>query len=111
MSFLLSYYNTFNHISLGVEEIIKGKSPMYAERPAELLERQVTVPCKPWPNPQAGSMALSVDGSYNATDDSAGSGMILRDDKGGVIFATYRKLFHCNEALEVELHALLEGLN
>ncbi|XBJ12984.1 hypothetical protein VPH35_017406 [Triticum aestivum] len=36
--------------------------------------------------------------------------MILRDDKGGVIFASYRKLFHCNEALEAELQAMMEGL-
>uniref|UniRef100_A0A8R7UPH0 RNase H type-1 domain-containing protein n=1 Tax=Triticum urartu TaxID=4572 RepID=A0A8R7UPH0_TRIUA len=55
-------------------------------------------------------MALSVDGSYNATDDSAGSRMILRDDKGGVIFGAYCKLFHCNKALAAELHAMLEGL-
>uniref|UniRef100_A0A8I7B3P7 RNase H type-1 domain-containing protein n=1 Tax=Hordeum vulgare subsp. vulgare TaxID=112509 RepID=A0A8I7B3P7_HORVV len=36
--------------------------------------------------------------------------MILRDEKGGVIFASYRKLFHCNEALEVELQYMMEGL-
>jgi hypothetical protein len=41
---------------------------------------------------------------------SAGSGMILRDGKGGVIYAAYRKLFHCNEALEAELQAMMEGL-
>ncbi|KAI4989289.1 hypothetical protein ZWY2020_036606 [Hordeum vulgare] len=36
--------------------------------------------------------------------------MILRDSKGAVIFASYRKLFHCNDALEAELHAIKEGL-
>ncbi|XBI05321.1 hypothetical protein VPH35_133498 [Triticum aestivum] len=36
--------------------------------------------------------------------------MVLRDDRGGVIFASYRKLFHCNDALEAELHAMMEGL-
>ncbi|KAI5005452.1 hypothetical protein ZWY2020_032695 [Hordeum vulgare] len=36
--------------------------------------------------------------------------MILRDDKGVVIFASYRKLFHCNDALEAELQAMKEGL-
>ena len=57
-----------------------------------------------------GSVALATDGSYNSSDGSAGSGMILRDDKGNVIFVTYRKLFHCNEALESELQAIWEGL-
>uniref|UniRef100_A0A8I6WEW6 RNase H type-1 domain-containing protein n=1 Tax=Hordeum vulgare subsp. vulgare TaxID=112509 RepID=A0A8I6WEW6_HORVV len=36
--------------------------------------------------------------------------MILRNATGGVIFAAYRKLFHCNDALEAELHAILEGI-
>uniref|UniRef100_A0A8I6XI76 RNase H type-1 domain-containing protein n=1 Tax=Hordeum vulgare subsp. vulgare TaxID=112509 RepID=A0A8I6XI76_HORVV len=36
--------------------------------------------------------------------------MILRNATGGVIFAAYRKLFHCNDALEAELHAIIEGI-
>ncbi|KAI5002420.1 hypothetical protein ZWY2020_027070 [Hordeum vulgare] len=36
--------------------------------------------------------------------------MILRDNKGAVIFASCRKLFHCNDALESELQAMKEGL-
>ncbi|KAI4968238.1 hypothetical protein ZWY2020_005350 [Hordeum vulgare] len=36
--------------------------------------------------------------------------MILRDSKGAVIFASYRKLFHCNNALESELQEIKEGL-
>ena len=47
---------------------------------------------------------------FDPTDGSAGSGMILRDMTGTVIFASYRKLFHCNEALEAELQAMMEGL-
>ncbi|KAI5010323.1 hypothetical protein ZWY2020_012460 [Hordeum vulgare] len=67
-------------------------------------------PCRPWPAPARNVVAFSVDGSYTPMDGSAGSGMILRDDKGTVIFASYRKLFHCNEALEAELQAMKEGL-
>ncbi|KAE8793439.1 autophagy-related protein 7 [Hordeum vulgare] len=61
---------------------------------------------------EVGSLALSVDGSFNISDGSEGSGMILRDDNGGVIFAAYCKIFQCNEALEVEveLQAMEEGL-
>ncbi|XBI03314.1 hypothetical protein VPH35_131747 [Triticum aestivum] len=36
--------------------------------------------------------------------------MILRDKTGVVIFASYRKRFHCNEALETELQAMMERL-
>lgn len=51
-----------------------------------------------------------MDGSFNVTDGSDGSGMISRNATGGVIFAAYRKLFQCNDALEAELHAILEGI-
>ena len=37
--------------------------------------------------------------------------MVLRDDKGGVIFVAYRHIYHCNEALEAELHAIMEGVS
>uniref|UniRef100_A0A8R7QYE7 RNase H type-1 domain-containing protein n=1 Tax=Triticum urartu TaxID=4572 RepID=A0A8R7QYE7_TRIUA len=67
-------------------------------------------PRKPWPPPQVHQVALSVDVSFDPTDGSVGSGMILRDMTGTVIFASYRKLFHLNEALEAELQAMMEGL-
>ncbi|KAE8820134.1 Autophagy-related protein 7 [Hordeum vulgare] len=63
-----------------------------------------------WPHPTEHEVALSVDGSFQAVDGSAGSGMILRDSTGAVILASYRKMFHCNDALEAELHAIKEGL-
>lgn len=37
--------------------------------------------------------------------------MILRYDKGDVIYAAYRCIFHCDEALEAELHAIMEGVS
>ncbi|KAE8784550.1 hypothetical protein D1007_41848 [Hordeum vulgare] len=55
-------------------------------------------------------VGLSTDGSFNLEDGTAGSGMILRDYNGDVIFASYRKLFQCNDALEAELQAIKEGL-
>ena len=65
----------------------------------------------PWPNQTQGWVAFSVDGSYYAHDGKAGTGMILRDNNGKMIFAAYRRLFHCNEALETEIQAMLEGLS
>ncbi|KAE8784009.1 autophagy-related protein 7 [Hordeum vulgare] len=67
-------------------------------------------PCKPWSAPAMHEVALSVDGSFDPADGSAGSGMFLRDNKGAVMFASYRKLIHCNEALEAELQAMKERL-
>lgn len=51
---------------------------------------------------------MSVHGSYSSQDGSAGVGMILRRDDGSVIFATYQIIFNCNEALETEIHALMQ---
>ena len=36
--------------------------------------------------------------------------MVLRDHQGQIIFAAYRVLFHYNDALEAELHALMQGM-
>jgi hypothetical protein len=41
----------------------------------------------------------------------AASGMILRDSEGAVIFSAYRYLFHCKDALESEISAILEGVS
>ncbi|KAI4969081.1 hypothetical protein ZWY2020_046411 [Hordeum vulgare] len=106
-AFLQSYHNTFSQISSSVEDIIKGKSPV--------VPNLASPPCKaapslPWPRPPEGMVALSVDGSYAISDGSAGTGMILRKPSGEVIFAAYRKLFHCNDALEAELQAIHEGV-
>ncbi|KAE8786127.1 hypothetical protein D1007_40029 [Hordeum vulgare] len=62
-------------------------------------------------------LAMEVDKSarkrllaeHDEAADLAGSGMVLRTT-GEVIFAAYRKLFHCNDALEAEIHDVLEGI-
>ena len=63
-----------------------------------------------WTAPNQGQAKLNVDGSY-AQDGSAGTGMVLRDSMGTVIFPACRQLFHCADALEAELAALEEGIN
>ncbi|KAE8813793.1 hypothetical protein D1007_08983 [Hordeum vulgare] len=91
------------------DEILKGKTPVLDMRhgadPQSMPKRKLV-----WPCPAEHEVALSVDGSFHAVDGSAGSGMILRDSTWAVIFASYRKLFHCNDALESELQAIKEGL-
>ena len=68
-------------------------------------------PEQPWPPPPANWVALSVDGSYYATNGKAGSSMVLRSSDGNIIFASCRHLFHCSEALEAEIHAIMDGMS
>uniref|UniRef100_A0A453JAN3 RNase H type-1 domain-containing protein n=1 Tax=Aegilops tauschii subsp. strangulata TaxID=200361 RepID=A0A453JAN3_AEGTS len=36
--------------------------------------------------------------------------MVLRNGDGTTIFAAYRYIFHCNDALEAEIHAIMQGM-
>jgi hypothetical protein len=67
-------------------------------------------PDKHWCRPPQGFVKLTVDGSFHATDGSAGAGMALRDDQGIVIFTACRFMNNCSGPLEAEILACLEGL-
>ena len=56
-------------------------------------------------------MALSVDGSFVKESVRAITGMVLRVSDGVITFSAYRYLFHCNDALESKVSAVLEGLS
>ena len=64
----------------------------------------------PWPPPLANWVVLSVDGPFSSHDGKAGAGMILRHDDGSIIFVAYRVIFNCNEALEAEIHGIMQGM-
>uniref|UniRef100_A0ACD5VPB5 Uncharacterized protein n=1 Tax=Avena sativa TaxID=4498 RepID=A0ACD5VPB5_AVESA len=106
--FLCSSFDSLFQIrQQSITEIFKGKSPcVTAVSPAGDNSLPISAP---WPKPAPGWVALSVDGSFHE-DGSAGSGMVLRNHDGVVIFSAYRHLFHCNDALEAEISALMEGL-
>uniref|UniRef100_A0A453GDJ5 RNase H type-1 domain-containing protein n=1 Tax=Aegilops tauschii subsp. strangulata TaxID=200361 RepID=A0A453GDJ5_AEGTS len=36
--------------------------------------------------------------------------MVLRRENGSTIFAAYRYIFHCIDALEAEIHAIMQGM-
>jgi hypothetical protein len=58
-----------------------------------------------WTPPSANIAKLNVDGAF-AGKGHAGCGMILRDQKGDVIYATCRQLPQCQDATEAELIAI-----
>ncbi|KAE8772584.1 Alpha-amylase [Hordeum vulgare] len=108
-SFLLSYLSSYSQAHrYGMEDILKGEMPV-VDTPScsVLIQKQL----KPWPKPPLGWVALSVDGAFVKDTGRAGSGMILRDSEGAVIFSPYRYIYHCKDALESEISAVLEGVS
>lgn len=55
-------------------------------------------------------VALSVDGSFSATDDTTSADMIFRLHDESVINTAYRYLFHCNDAFKAEIHMMMEDV-
>ena len=53
---------------------------------------------------------MNCDGSFSP-DDRAGSGMVLRDESGAIIFSSCMQLFSCRDALEAELGVCMKGLS
>ena len=105
VEFLDSYYKSISLAGkFSVEDIIKGKMPSV---PQVVSRQKVAVP---WPSPARGTVALSIDGSFDPEDGSAAAGCVLRNSEGMILFAAYRYIFHCNEPLEAELHAMMQGM-
>ncbi|KAE8792802.1 Alpha-amylase [Hordeum vulgare] len=108
LEFLDSYYKSINLAGkFQVKEIIKGKMPSV---PLAVPHQKVTAPALPWPAPAQGTVALSVDSSYQPVDGTTAAGMVLRNSEGVILFAAYRYIFHCNDPLEAELHAMMQGM-
>ncbi|XP_035545034.1 uncharacterized protein LOC118348152 [Juglans regia] len=63
-----------------------------------------------WLPPEQGMLKLNVDGAVFANQRRARVGVILRDDKGGVILLACKKENEINDPLEIELLAILRGL-
>lgn len=108
VDFLVSYMNSIcDAKKLSTKEILKGKMPV---ADWALPEVRINPAHKPWPPPTTDSVALSVDGSFSVDSGAAAVGMILRRHDGSVIFAAYLYVFNCNDALKVEIHALMQGM-
>lgn len=84
-------------------------------------------PDKPWVAPPTGWVKLTIDGSFQASDHTAGLGMVLRNEEGAPIFTSCRFLDDrdapleaefscrflddCDAPLEAEFRACVEGLD
>lgn len=51
-----------------------------------------------------------MDVSFLSTDGTTNVCLILHRFGGFVIFAAYRCIFNCNDALKVEIHSLMQGV-
>jgi hypothetical protein len=92
------------------DEMIKGKKPQiqtYASNHVTVIEE---LPDKAWCRPLPGYAKPTADGSFYATDGAAGTGMVLRNEYGSVIFTSCRFLEHCSGPLEAAIQACLEGV-
>jgi ribonuclease HI len=108
--FLEGYSQLFHDArKVPAEAIIKGKTPALAVGNQRVVA-SLTVPNKPWLKPPLGSAKLSIDGSFLASDQTAGAGMVLRDENGMPIFSSCKFLEDCSSPLESELRACVEGL-
>jgi hypothetical protein len=105
--FLCSYLQTLRDINdISTEQILKDKQPLILPGDQTRIHLyKVKPPDKSWYNLlQAGcAVWLTVDGSFHDKNSTAGTGMILRDETGQVIFSACRFLPSCEEPFEVKL--------
>ena len=62
-----------------------------------------------WSAPAVGRVKLNTDASVLGS--TAGAGMILRVQKGEIVFSACRFLYACDDVLEAELLAIREGIS
>ena len=109
--FLSSYVTSL----LGIQQYLqgewdKGKMTIQqegAEQPISHV-REVTRTTRKWNPPPANWTKLNVDGSFSHEDGRAGTGMVLRDQEGAIIFSACRSLWSCPDPLHAELVGCME---
>ena len=110
-SFLCSYIKLLRDIKdKPTMNILKGKGPVFVTGAGPKVPDVRKGPDKPWCKPPVNWVKLSVDGSFCATEGSAGAGMVLRDSNGDSIFMSCTHLVNCQGPFEAELRACKEGL-
>jgi ribonuclease HI len=112
VSFLCGYLKLLQNIkTTPTDQILHGKQPMIDASDVRAASQAKLPPDKSWCRPPAGWVTLTIDGSFKEVDGNGGSGMVLRDEVGHIIFSACHFLPSCVEAMEAELSACLEGLH
>ena len=111
--FLQSYVTSL----LGIQEYPqgdwdKGKMTIQQEGAEQPISHVGGVPrtAHKWSPPPANWTKLNVDGSFSHDDGRAGTGMVLRDQEGAIIFSACRSLWSCPDPLHAELAGCMEGI-
>ncbi|KAE8814266.1 Alpha-amylase [Hordeum vulgare] len=108
VEFLESYYKSIRLAGrYSHDEIFGGKMSVAT---LDIPVQRGTNPPVPWLAPPPHRVALSVDGSFQEANGSAAPGMVLGDSQGVIIFVAYQFIFHCNNPLKAELHAIMQGM-
>jgi ribonuclease HI len=109
--FLCGYLKILRNSDVPREAIIKGKQLIVDTVSAVQHERPMKPPGKIWSKPPDGWVKLTVDGSFEMDEGTAGCGMVLRGADGNIIVSACRFLPRCVEVVEAELWACKEGLD
>lgn len=64
-----------------------------------------------WEPPDVGWIKLNTNGPYLPTEGSAATHRVLRDSSGAIIFTACRNLIKCDNALELELSTISQGVS
>ncbi|KAF8774983.1 hypothetical protein HU200_005031 [Digitaria exilis] len=105
--FLLNYWETLCSIRHEDSHIdAKGKRPAFIDHVAKAKLPSEHV-C--WVPPEEGMIKINVDGAF-VEGDSAGYGLVIRDDKGDVQLSAWGMVHYAASAEEVELIACREGV-
>jgi hypothetical protein len=103
-SFLCGYLKLLQNIkTTPTDQILHGKQPMIDASDVRAASQAKLPPDKSWRRPPAGWVTLTIDGSFKEVDGNGGSGMVLRDEVGHIIFSACHFLPSCVEAMEAEL--------
>jgi hypothetical protein len=112
VNFLCGYLKLLRNIQGSpTDQILRGKQPVLDISTPPVVNHVVVPPDIPWSRPSSGWVKLTIDGSFKLEDGHGGTGMILRNETGQIVFLACRFMHSCTEALEAELLACLEGLD
>ncbi|KAM0886716.1 hypothetical protein ACQ4PT_029504 [Festuca glaucescens] len=114
--FLCSYVESLMMIKQHPSaDLTKGKEVLVYDHmkpkgSVKMMPRKQADALKKWSKPPPGWIKLNVDGSWEIAEHRGGTGMVLRDEEGSIIFTACSYLKVCASPIEAEAIACREGL-